>query len=197
MAGIRGVVHDVWQEKGLGHLPLEDQIEVALAQFGGRHSEEKIAGVLMLAELLVDSLETEHVADLARPFELDQIQDWSTCDWYCVKAIGRFVAHEDRARRARRVAEWRHAPGLWQRRAAAVSFVNHAPLGEGFFRGFTKLLITVCRRNVQDPARFSQTSVGWLLREFSKADPQSVSDFVDRYGDQMSREGFKAATKHL
>ena len=60
MAGVRSVVHDVWQEKGLGHLPLEDQIEVALAQFGGRHSEDKIAGVLMLAELLVDSLETEH-----------------------------------------------------------------------------------------------------------------------------------------
>ena len=71
MAGIREVVHDVWAEKRLAELALGEQIDVALAQFGRPHSEDKVAGVLMFAELLIDSLETEHVVELAKPFERD------------------------------------------------------------------------------------------------------------------------------
>ena len=86
---------------------------------------------------------------------------------------------------------------MWQRRAAAVSFVNLAPQGERYFDGFTDLLLTVCASNVADPARFSQTSVGWLLRELSSGEPTRVQDFVDEHRGSMSREALKAATARL
>jgi 3-methyladenine DNA glycosylase AlkD len=75
--------------------------------------------------------------------------------------------------------------------------VNLAPRGDGFFEGFTQLLLTVCARNVRDDARFSQTSVGWLLRELSKAEPEQVASFVERNREVMSKEALKAATTHL
>ena len=197
MAGIRKVVHDVWAEKGLAQLSVADRIEVALTQFQGRYSEDKVAGVLMLGELILEDLETDDVIHLARPFENELIWEWSTCDWYCVKVLGPFVAVTDRSRRARLIADWRDRPDLWQRRSAAVAFVNYAPQGEAFFEGFTHLLLEVCASNVQDPARFSQTSVGWSLRELSKAEPERVAAFVEHHQAQMSKEALRAATKHL
>ena len=197
MATIRRTVHSVWGSKGLGELPVEDRIEIALAQFKSRYSEDKVAGILMLAERILDDLETSHHVLLARPFEEGLVNDWSTCDWYCVKALGPFVDAADRKMRSKAIAGWSEAESLWQRRAAAVSFVNYAPQGDRFFEGFSDLVIRVCERNVNDPARFSQTSVGWVLRELSKAVPEKVSAFVERHRDVMSREAVKSATKHL
>ena len=197
MAAIRKVVHEVWEERRLADLDLGERLDLALNQFAQRHSEDKVAGVLLLGELLLEELETEHVNALARPYELGHIDDWSTCDWYCVKVLGPFVEIRDRRERARRIASWCKVDRLWQRRAAAVAFVNLAPQGDSFFRGFTRLLLTVCAVNVKDDRRFSQTSVGWLLRELSLAAPDQVRTFVDRHGTNMSREVTKAATARL
>lgn len=198
MATTRRVVHDTWRRAGVDRLDPEAQIELALAQFAEPYCEDKLAGVLALSELLLDRLTLGHVPALARPFERRYVQDWGPCDWYCVKVLARFVAMgEDRRHRAEAIAGWRSAPTLWQRRAAAVSFVNLAPQGERFFEGFTDLLLTVCSANVADPARFSQTSVGWLLRELSGAQPARVQEFVDQHGESMSREALKAARSHL
>ena len=197
MSGIRKIAHEVWAEKGLDELDRDAQIDLALDQFARKHSEDKLVGVLVLAERLLPELKTNDVERLAQPFQAGHISDWSTCDWYCVKVLGRFVAAEDRRRRARLIASWRGAEGLWQRRAAAVAFVDLAPQGEMFYPGFTRLLLTVCRSNVMDPQRFSQTSVGWLLRELSKAEPDEVRGFVDKHKDRMSKEALKAATAKL
>jgi 3-methyladenine DNA glycosylase AlkD len=197
MSSIRKIVHDIWKVKQLDELPRDTRIDIALAQFGQRYCEDKLAGVLMLSELLMDDLQSDDVTLLARPFELRQIDDWNTCDWYCVKVLGRFVEARDRRRRARAIAAWRSAEPLWQRRAAAVAFVNLAPHGDAFFRGFTALLLRVCASNVGDHARFSQTSVGWLLRELSKAEPEQVAQFVESNRELMSKESLKAATTHL
>jgi 3-methyladenine DNA glycosylase AlkD len=197
MGSIRKIVHDVWDGERLDGLPRETKIDIALAQFGQRYCEDKLAGVLMLSERLMEDIRSEDVELLARPFDLRHIDDWNTCDWYCVKVLGRFVDAKDHRRRARAIAAWRLAELLWQRRAAAVAFVNLAPRGDGFFEGFTQLLLTVCARNVRDDARFSQTSVGWLLRELSRAEREQVASFVERNREVMSKEALKAATTHL
>ena len=198
MATTRRIVHETWQTAGIDQLDPEVQIELALAQFAEPYCEDKLAGVLALGERLLGQLTLQHVPALARPFERRCIQDWSTCDWYCVKVLGPFVERgEDRRRRSEAIAGWRSAATLWQRRAAAVSFVNLAPQGERFFDGFTDLLLTVCASNVADPARFSQTSVGWLLRELSGGEPARVQEFVDEHRGSMSREALKAATTRL
>lgn len=198
MRSIRAVVHDVWRDLGLGELPPAQQVCLALGLFREPYSEDKLAGVLALAELLLAHLGLEDVDRLGSPLAEGHIADWGTCDWYCVKVLGPFVEKgPDRRERAEALASWRRAETLWQRRAAAVSLVNLAPKGESVFPGFSQMSIRVCEANAESPERFLQTSVGWLLRELSRADPQIVRTFVEGHKEQLSREAYRMATAKI
>ncbi len=198
MARIRAVVHALWHDEGLDALPADDQIDLALRLLAEPFSEDKIAGVLVLAERLLDELSLDDVPRLAAPLARGDVDDWSTCDWYCVKVLGPFVAaSDDRRAAAEAIAAWRFADRLWHRRAAAVSFVRLAPRAEDFYPGFSALLLDVCAALVRDPARFSQTAAGWLLRELSVGMPDAVRAFVDAHGERMSREAVRSATAKL
>jgi 3-methyladenine DNA glycosylase AlkD len=196
MAGVRATIHALWHDERLGERPQGAQIDLALALFESRYAEDKLAGVLALSEILLPALTVDDVPRLASAFA--HVDDWGTCDWYCVKALGRFVAAgSDGRERAEAIAAWTSAESLWQRRAAGVAFVNHAPHGEAFFAGFVDLLLGVCGANVRDPARFSQTGVGWVLRELSKAEPARVRTFVSEHEGALSTEARRMATARL
>ncbi|MEM9610738.1 MAG: DNA alkylation repair protein [Actinomycetota bacterium] len=196
MADTRKVVRAVDGQFGLGALPVDALLDVTDRLFAVDTTEDKLAAVLLLAERHLDRLRTEDVPRLARPLADDELADWNSCDWYCVKVLGPFVEVDEVEHRARAIASWSTAPGLWQRRAAAVSFVNVIGRSEPF-AGFDELMVEVAERNVADPTRWSQTSVGWLLRELSDRAPDLVVEFVERHGERMSTEARRAATARL
>ena len=178
MADIRAVVHEI----GI------DSLDDALAQFAEPYSEDKLAGVLALSERIMPRLSAADVPRMAEPFA--HIGDWSTCDWYCVKVLGKLIEQDPAA--ARPVAAWRDAQSLWQRRAAAVAFVNLVP---GADDAMTRLVLRVLESNVRDPARFSQTGVAWVLRELAKAQPEAVDDFIARHRERMSKEALRQSKR--
>ena len=92
---------------------------------------------------------------------------------------------------ARAIAGWSDADDLWQRRAAAVAFVKVAPQPEEHFDGLTELVLEVCSANVRSDERFSQTSVGWLLRELARARPDAAEEWLAREGELLSTEARK------
>lgn len=198
MAGVRKVVHELWRDCDLASLPRGEQLELTLEFFAQPYAEDKLAGILALGEIVLDQLNVDDVEFLAQPFVRGHIADWSTCDWYCVKVLGPFVARADDPRgAAEAIAGWRHAQNLWQRRAAAVAFVNLARRGDGAVPGLPELIVEVCAANARDPERFSQTSVGWVLRELSHVEPAAVSAFVREHADILSREARNMATAKL
>lgn len=182
MAGIREVARLVWPSVA----EMDDPVGFALAQFENEFSEDKIVGVLLLAEHLLDRLDAGTVPRLAEPFERGWIRDWSTCDWYCVKVLGKLIERDPEA--AEPIAAWRGAESLWQRRAAAVAFVNLVPKGLHH-----DVVLRVCESNVHDPERFMQTSVGWTLGEMRRSDPDAVDRFLAVHGERMSREARRRA----
>ncbi|MDQ3777706.1 MAG: DNA alkylation repair protein, partial [Actinomycetota bacterium] len=184
MAGVREVVHGLWRERELDERPREDQLRVVLALFAQPYAEDKLAAILVLGERLLDDLGAPDVPFLAEPFRRGHVADWSTCDWYCVKVLARLLERAPDAAEA--IAAWHAAPNLWQRRAAAVSFVRLARHGDARLPNLTGLVLEVCAANVRDPQRFSQTSVGWVLRELSHAEPAVVAAFVDEHSELMS-----------
>ena len=197
MADTRRVVNRLWSAHDLDARPIEDVLALCHACFERADTEDKLAGILLLAEHALHDLRIDHVPALSRPLVEGHIADWNTCDWYCVKVLGPMVEVAGDPRGvATAISSWRTGSTLWQRRAAAVSFVNLAPRGDAVFAGFTDLLISVCEANVADPTRWSQTSVGWLLRELSGAAPDRVRDFVAAH-PEMSPESSKAATARL
>ena len=179
MADTRRVVKALVSEPGLEDATAERYLSVAQACIDQSNAEDKIAGVLLLAEHGLGSLTIDHVDDLAAPLASGSIGDWNVCDWYCVKFLGPFVvAGEDIEDRAREIAAWKGAERLWHSHAAAVTFVYLAPTEPELFDGFTAMLLNVCEANVADRARFSQTSVGWLLRELSIENPSPSASLL-------------------
>ncbi|HSF85118.1 MAG TPA: DNA alkylation repair protein [Acidimicrobiia bacterium] len=162
-------------------------------------AEEKLAGILIMQELLLPADELDAGRDfpvIAALFDDGHIWEWNTTDWLCVRVLGPMIRRDGRPT-ARMLARWTAAPGLWRRRAAAVSFVPVASQGDELFRGLVDVVIDVCAANVVDPERFAQTGVGWVLRDLSDAAPQRVFDFILANRNVMSREAVRMASARL
>lgn len=197
MAAVRSVVASLWVEADLEASPVEDVLDLAHECMRQKQSEDKLAGVLLLAEHALDKLRLQHCDALAQPLADGSLADWNVVDWYCVKVLGPFItAGADCSKRAYSIASWRMATSLWQRRASTVAFVNHASAGVELFTGFTDLLLKICEANAADPARWTRTSVGWLLRELSKHKRGVVQRFVEQHVE-LSKEARKNALKYM
>lgn len=172
--------------------------ELALALLREEATEDKLAGMLLLAEVLLPAgdLGLRDVARFAGLFRDGSLADWNSCDWFSAKVLGPLAAQEG-PRCARAIADWRSSSNLWQRRAAGVAFVDVASRGDGNFTGFTTLLLRVCDATVRHADRFAQTGTGWVLRELSVAEPDRVTQFVERRLDHFSAEALRTATAKL
>ncbi|MEB3187634.1 MAG: DNA alkylation repair protein [bacterium] len=198
MAGIRRAVHAWWRHDGPATLAPADRKTLALALFEGDFGEDKLAGTLVLREILLEELANPDLEELGALFDRGLIADWNTCDWFCLKVLGGMVERDLPAREvAGAIAAWRDAPSLWQRRAANVAFVNLAKHGEQNFEGFTKLMLETCAVTVQSAERFAQTGVGWLLRELAEAEHAAVMAFLDAHLGLMSREAVRSVTERM
>ncbi len=152
-----------------------------------------------MQELLLPAGEIDARCDLpvvAAIFDDGHIADWNTTDWLCIRVLGPLIARDGRPA-ADLLAGWTAAPGLWRRRAAAVSFVPVVGRGDEPFPGLVDMVFGVCAANVVDPERFAQTGVGWVLRDLSDVAPDRVYDFVVAHLDVMSREAVRMAAARL
>ena len=91
MAGIRRSLHD-WleSESVIVHLTPEAQVDIPLEMLRQQYAEDKLAGILMLQEILIPTGVVDWRRDLPRfasLFDDGFIYDWNTCDWFCVKAL--------------------------------------------------------------------------------------------------------------
>ncbi|GAB7193543.1 DNA alkylation repair protein [Kineococcus sp. NUM-3379] len=198
MAGVRTAVRTVVRRHALPARTPDELLVLASCWFAGDFSEEKLAAVLLTAEHLAGRLEGHHLDALAHPLARGDVADWNVCDWYGTKALHAFVTARpaELPARARALAGWCGAPGLWQRRAGLVGLVKLAPGGDDVFPGFVDLLLGACAANLVDPDRFAHTGPGWVLRELSRAAPEAVSAFVEEHPG-LSPEARRMATARL
>jgi 3-methyladenine DNA glycosylase AlkD len=200
MGDIRAAAHAWFKEEQLGeHLSVGQQKDLALTLLEEDYTEDKLAGILFLQEILLPAGALDWRSDLprfARLFQEGYIRDWNVCDWLCVKMLGPLVEQQGEVC-ARGISEWREADSVWQRRASVVGFANLAKKGDRNFPGFTEMVLDNCSHLLGSQERFAQTGVGWVLRELSRSDESRVIGFVEANLDRFSREGLKNATKYL
>jgi 3-methyladenine DNA glycosylase AlkD len=200
MGDVRKAVHAWLKEERLEeHLSAGQQKDLALMLLEEDHTEDKLAGVLFLQEILLPADVLNCYSDLPRfasLFDGGHIRDWNVCDWFCVKVLGPLVEQHGQAC-ARAISKWREANSVWQRRASVVAFVNLAKAGDRNFPGFTEMVLDNCSHLLASRERFAQTGMGWVLRELSRSDEGRVIDFVEANLDRFSREALKNATKYL
>jgi 3-methyladenine DNA glycosylase AlkD len=200
MGDVRAAMHAWFEEEQLGeHLSVGQQKDLALMLLEEDYTEDKLAGVLFLQEILLPVGALEWRSDLprfARLFDQEHIRDWNVCDWFCVKVLGPLVEQKGEAC-ARAISEWREADSVWQRRASVVAFVNLASKGDRNFLGYTEMVLDNCSHLLGSQERFAQTGVGWVVRELSRSHQGRVVGFVKANLDRFSREALKNATKYL
>jgi hypothetical protein len=152
MADIRKAVHAWFKEERLGeHLSVGQKKDLALMLLEEDYTEDKLAGILFLQEILLPARALDGRSDLprfARLFDEGYICDWSTCDWFCVKVLGPMVDQQGEAC-ARTISEWREANSVWQQRASVIAFANLAREGDKNFPGFTEMMLTNCSHLLQ------------------------------------------------
>lgn len=196
MAGVRSAVRSVWRHHRLDERSTEDLLALAQVWFAQTASEDKLAAILLIAEHLAPRLTLAHDAALAAPLVDGHVADWNVCDWYATKALHAFLDGPEVESRARALAAWTSASGLWHRRAGLVAFVKLAGRLEEPFPGFVGLVLHACAANLVSTERFAQTGPGWVLRELSKHHPEAVSAFVAAHED-LAPEARRMATARL
>jgi hypothetical protein len=195
---VRATVMRWWSDHGLADHPAAVGKRIAIALLEQTATDDKLAGILVLDEILADHLRASDLPAFAQLFEAGLLAEGSVVDGFGVKVLGTLL-HRVRGRHdvSRALALWRGAESRWQRRAACVAFTTIAPQGDHAAPGFTQLVFTVCSAIIWSTDRIDQTAVGWLLRELSRAEPTRVEAFVRRHARFMSREAARQAIEKL
>ncbi len=200
MADIRRALHDwLHAEAATKQLPPEAQVGIALEMLRQDYAEDKLAGILILQEVLIPDGAVDWKRDLPRFAALFRdgfIYDWNTCDWFCLKVLG-LLAQREGELCAHAITAWRNSDNLWQRRASCVGLVNLAKHGDDNFAGFTSMMLETCATTIRSKERFAQTGTGWVLRELSIAEQSRVVSFIEGHAASFSAEGMRYATEKL
>lgn len=194
MADVREELRGWLAVVGPDALPPAGWADVALELIRRRHAEDKLAGILLLAETLGPLGALHPQRDLPRFAALlddGSLADWNVVDWFAVKVLGPRL-QADAAGWAEPLAAWRTAPGLWRARASLVPFTCVA--GDPAHAG---RIAAGCAALVARPERFAKTAAGWIVREVSRHDPARARSLIEAHLDDFSAEALRNAAKHL
>lgn len=198
MGDVRRVVGQWWKREDLDAAPPLEQRAAALALFEGAYAEERLAGILALAEHIGADLREDDLSSFARLFERGLLADWNLTDWCSIKVLAPMIERDPNPPTvARAIAAWRSADTLWQRRSACVAFVPLAKHGGASLPELPDLVEAAADTLVMDPERFAQTGVGWVMRELAKAEPARVLRFAERHLGHLSLEAIRSLGKGL
>jgi len=189
MAKVAGCVRAWWTDHGLSEHPATVGKRVALALIEQPMIEDKLAGILVLQDLLGTQLRASDLPAFARLFASGHLAEWNVVEWFVMKVLVTLLDRPSGRREvARGLAQWRTTSTTWQRRAACLAFIKLAPLGEAALPGLTEHILTICGTVVWSHEPHDQTAVGCVLRELARAEPAKVEAFFRRHALLMSKE---------
>jgi hypothetical protein len=195
MAKVRACVRTWWSEHGLDVHPAAVGKRVAIALIEQPMVEEKLAGILVLQDLLGSHLRATDLTAFARLFATESLAEWNVVDWFVMKVLVTLLDRPQGRREVMRaIAQWRTSESMWARRAACLAFVKLAPTGDPMV---TEHVLTISATVVWSIERHDQTAVGSVLRELSRAEPARVEAFLRKHALLMSKEAFKLAIAKL
>lgn len=169
-------------EHGLDYMVL-----VADQLFRGDVLEEKVMAVLLLEKSVADFGTKEF-----RHFDgwLDRVSSWADHDALAYYLLAPMVVAQPA--RVRAVFRWSRSRQRWRRRAAAVALI----------RGARQKMLTVeiarlTELLLGDQDDMVQKGLGWLLREYAKADPKRAVPLLMKMRTRAPRLVLRTACETL
>ncbi len=116
-----------------------------------------------------------------------EAENWDTLDWIASHLIGLLVLkHPHFERELERLAA---SENFWLRRTALLAHLKHKQETN------TALLEKLILQMAHEDEFFIRKAIGWVLREYSKTNPQWVIEFVEKHGERLSPLSKKEALK--
>ncbi|MCL2735319.1 MAG: DNA alkylation repair protein [Propionibacteriaceae bacterium] len=171
---------------GTAHDPTLDQIIDAATTLWdeARFREERYAAQALLT--LRPAVGAWEVIDLVEHMAVTGAW-WDLVDEAAHRVADLLDRHPESTRP--RVLIWSTHDDMWLRRLAIESQLQRRA------RTDTDLLTRVIEPNLADSRFFIRKAIGWALRDYAKADPDWVRDFVDTH--DLSPLSRREALKHL
>lgn len=121
----------------------------------------------------------------------EYVNDWYNCDDFCNHALGELLRQHQSLFAS--IMPWVNHENFAVRRAAAVIMIY--PINKGDYADLHPLQI--CDLLLNDDHYLVQKGYGWLLKVFSKQEPQTVIDYLRKRHQQMPRTAFRYALEKL
>lgn len=181
----------LWYQKNkLATHSHEQLLQLALHLFAQKHTEEKLAAILLLEKHVCLHLPwTKLLVSFRVLWERKLIHDWYVCDAFCLRVLRKLLLKHGTVCARRLVSQCR-APYVWQARSAVVPFVGNA-------EDYQDLVFSACWHLIRSEERFAKTAVGWLLRELSRTSPLIVVQFLNRRRKYLTAEVIDNALKYF
>ena len=125
---------------------------------------------------------TVAIPEMQRPFVWDSIDNFDTI-------IGQIGLTDQRVDDL--MLEWSLDDDFWLRRLA----IDHQ-LGRKE-KTNTILLEKILVNNLNSHEFFINKAIGWILRDYSKTNPQWVRDFIQQYHEKMAKLSIKEGSKYI
>ncbi len=187
---IRDIVkrtHDTYQ---LSDIPVAEQAEFLSNLMEQPFTEDKLAAILYI-QLYWKKTDESITLNLIREwFDNHWITDWNVCDWLCVRILTPLIETSAIAT-INELANWNLSANLWKARASLVPF---APVKA--IENHRDVILQFSGVLIKRKERFSKTAVGWVLREYSKKDPELVQNFLSAHEQWTTSEVVKNALKY-
>lgn len=188
---IRKLLIHINREESLEQLPLNRQVGLVNSLMKGRYAEEKLAAILYLQLFWLGKQKNSLLLSVISEWFDDRlIFDWNTTDWLCVRILTPLVESGDQPV-IWKLKQWNRDPYLWKARASVVPFAQASTILE-HTREIERFSDTLIRRE----ERFAKTAVGWVLREYSKHDPEFVLTFLSKHVKYTNAELKRNALKY-
>lgn len=114
---------------------------------------------------------------------------WDTLDWIAGKIMSLLILEHRELEAA--LIQWRVDENMWVRRASVLAHLKHKAATNTELLGETMMMLA------HEEEFFIRKAIGWVLREYSKTDPDWVGAFVAAHENELSPLSKREAMKYV
>ncbi|OBS97545.1 DNA alkylation repair protein [Vibrio tasmaniensis] len=121
----------------------------------------------------------------------EYVTDWNDCDDFCTHAFGELIRQHNEL--FEKVLSWVEHDHFAVQRVAAVVLIY--PVNKNVYKDLKPTL--VADHLLENEHHLVQKGYGWLLKVFSKKEPELVVEYLKNNHDKMPRAAFRYALENL
>jgi len=140
------------------------------------------------------------IAELSKPYHdieswpiyvelMESAPWWDTLDWIAGKIMSLLILEHRELEGD--LIQWRVSDNMWVRRASLLAHLKHKAATNAGLLAETILMLA------HEEEFFIRKAIGWVLREYSKTNPEWVGDFVAAHEGELSPLSKREAMKYV